>query len=166
MTAADIRIREIGADDEATINRLLVDLDAESRRLRWFSGGVDIARAVQWAAHPEQYSAVGLLALADGTPVGHAAIVPLGDGRGEVAFEVAAAWRHHGIASALLTALIEVAGSRGLHEVYADVLPENADMLAVLREHGEHSERRGGGVVRVTLPVMDGRAAEQPSRRP
>lgn len=146
-------LRQIRAGDEAAINRLLVDLDPESRRRRWFTGGVDIARAADWAAHPERSAAVGLLALAGDAPVGHAALVPLLDGRGEVAFEVAAPWRHHGIAGALLERLIDCAASRGLREVYAEVLPENADMLAVLREHGEHVERRDGGVVTVTLPV-------------
>jgi GNAT superfamily N-acetyltransferase len=50
-----------------------------------------------------------------------------------VAFEVAAPWRRHGIAGALLERLLDAAGERGLREIYADVLPQNADMLAVLR---------------------------------
>ena len=73
-------------------------------------------------------------------------LVPTGDGRAEVAFEVAAQWRRHGIASALLDRLLDEAADRGLREVYADVLPENADMLAVLREHGEHGESRSTAV--------------------
>jgi len=133
-------IREVGAGDEALIERLLGGLDAQSRYRRWFTGGVDIRGAEQWAAHPERVGGVGLLALIDGEPVGHAALIPGRDGRGEVAFEVAAPWRRHGIAGALLQRLIEAAAARGLHAVYADVLPENADMLAVLREHGEHEE--------------------------
>ncbi|MEA2130553.1 MAG: hypothetical protein QOJ85_3444, partial [Solirubrobacteraceae bacterium] len=35
----------------------------------------------------------------------------------------------------------------------------NADMLAVLREHGEHAESRHRGVVTVTIPVAHGPAA-------
>jgi GNAT superfamily N-acetyltransferase len=146
-------IREIRPGDEAAIDELLGGLDAESRYRRWFTGGVDIRGAEDWAAHPERVTAVGLLAFIGDRPVGHAVLIPTGDGRGEVAFEVAAQWRRHGIASALLERLLGAAADRGLREVYADVLPENADMLAVLREHGEHVESRKGGIVIVTLPA-------------
>ena len=49
--------------------------------------------------------------------------------------------------------MLDAAAARGLREVFAEVLPDNADMLAVLREHGEHAESRDCGVVCVTLPV-------------
>jgi RimJ/RimL family protein N-acetyltransferase len=153
VTDVDVRIREVRAGDSAAIKRLIVGLDAESRYRRWFTAAIDIGRAADWAAHPERDDAVGLLALAEGEPVGHAVLIPLPDGRGEIAFEVAAAWRHHGIAGALLEHLLAVGGARGLHELYADVLPDNTDMLAVLREHGPHAESRSDGVVTVTLPV-------------
>jgi acetyltransferase len=162
MAPPEIAIREIRADDEDAIGRLLADLDPESRRLRWFTGAIDIRRAADWAAHPERCRAVGLLALAGDRLVGHAVLVPDADDRGEVAFEVAAGWRHHGIAGALLERLLDAAAARGLREVFAEVLPDNADMLAVLREHGEHAESREYGVVSVTLPVA--RPATPPLR--
>ena len=96
---------------------------------------------------------VGLLAFIDDQPVGHAVLIRTGDGRAQVAFEVAAQCRRHGIASALLERLLDEAAAGGLREVYADVLPENADMLAVLREHGQHSESHDGATVIVTLPA-------------
>ena len=151
MSGALVAIREIRAGDEPAIERLLGGLDAESRHLRWFTGGVDIRGAEDWAAHPDRVRAVGLLAFVGDEPVGHAVLVPGPGERGEVAFEVAAPWRRHGIAGALLERLLEAAAERGLREVYADVLPQNADMLAVLREHGEHGETREDGVVIVTL---------------
>jgi len=155
MLAADttVRIREVRAGDEAAITRLINGLDTESRYMRWFTGAIDIRQAADWASHPERFCAVGLLAIAAGEPVGHAVLIPLADGRGEIAFEVAAPWRHHGIAGALLEQLLAVAAVRGLREVYADVLPDNADMLAVLREHGDHAESCDGSVKTVTLPV-------------
>jgi GNAT superfamily N-acetyltransferase len=99
-----LRIREVCAGDEAAIERLLGGLDAVSRYRRWFSGGVDIRGAEEWAAHPERVDAMGLLACMGDEPVGHAVLIPSGDGRAEVAFEVASPWRRHGIASALLPA--------------------------------------------------------------
>jgi len=159
--AAGVRIREIVAGDEDRIAELLDGLDATSRRRRWFTGAVDVRRAADWAAHPERCSALGLVAFAgEEELVGHAVLVALADGRAEVAFEVAAPWRHHGIAGTLLRRLIEEAAVRGLHEVHAEVLPDNADMLAVLREHGPHTESRAGGVVTVSL-----RVADEPRRR-
>ena len=135
-----VLIREVRAGDEGAIDQLLGGMDAVSRYRRWFTGAVDINGAEDWASHPERVGGVGLLAFIGVQPVGHAVLIPAGDGRGEVAFEVAAQWRRRGIATALLNRLLEVAADRGLREVYADVLPENADMLAVLREHGEHAE--------------------------
>jgi GNAT superfamily N-acetyltransferase len=149
----ELLIREVRAGDEAAIEQLLGGLDALSRYRRWFTGGVDILGAEAWAAHPERVGGVGLLAFMDDQPVGHAVLIPAGDGRAEVAFEVAAPWRRHGIASALLTRLLDVARDRDLREIYADVLPENADMLAVLREHGEHHESHDGGIVVISLPA-------------
>jgi len=61
--------------DEAAIEQLLGGLDLESRYLRWFTGGVDVLEAEEWAAHPERYSAVGLLAFAGSEPVGHAVLI-------------------------------------------------------------------------------------------
>jgi GNAT superfamily N-acetyltransferase len=168
MLVADpnICIREVRAGDEAAIDRLIGGLDSESRFMRWFSAGVDIGRAADWAAHPGRFAAVGLLAFAGDEPVGHAAIVALDDGRGEVAFEVAAPWRHHGIAGALLERLLLIASARGLREIYADVLPRNADMLAVLREHGEHAESRTGGVMTLTIAVPGVPTGQAPSSSP
>ena len=161
----EVRIREVRSGDEVAIDRLLGGLDAESRYRRWFTGGVDISGAEDWAAHPERVGGVGLLAFIAGQPVGHAVLVPAGGERAEVAFEVAAQWRRRGIATALLNRLLEVAADRGLREVYADVLPENADMLAVLREHGEHAESRDQGIVSVTLPAPEVRTPAPAARR-
>jgi GNAT superfamily N-acetyltransferase len=167
LAAGDhVRIREVRVGDEDAIERLLGGLDAQSRYRRWFTAGVDIAKAEDWAAHPGRFHAVGLLAFVEAAPAGHAVIIPLADGRGEVAFEVAAAWRRHGIAGALLERLLEVAADRGLREIYADVLPDNADMLAVLREHGRHAETCADGVVTVTLPVPRRPAGQAPSSSP
>lgn len=48
-------------------------------------------------------------------------------------------------------------GARRSVGCVAEVLPENADMLAVLREHGPCREHRQDGVVELELPVDPGR---------
>jgi hypothetical protein len=57
------------------------------------------------------------------------------------------------IAGRLLAALQAAARDRGLRTLVAEVLPENAQMLAVLREHGPCRERLRDGVVHVEVPV-------------
>jgi GNAT superfamily N-acetyltransferase len=83
-------------------------------------------------------------------------MIPLSGDRAEVAFEVAEPWRRRGVAGQLLEALVAAAARTGVRELSAEVLEENADMLAVLREHGLHSERQRDGVVSLQVPVPGG----------
>ncbi|HEX6389502.1 MAG TPA: GNAT family N-acetyltransferase, partial [Solirubrobacteraceae bacterium] len=153
VVPALITIREIHPGEDAPgLEALLSGLDARSRYLRWFSGAVDVHRAARWAAVPERQHALGLVAVADNEIVGHGVLVPLDDDRAEVAFEVAESWRHHGIAGGLLDALAAAGRERGLRLLTAEVLAENADMLAVFREHGARCSR-GEGVVDVELAI-------------
>ncbi|MCU1421175.1 MAG: CoA-binding domain protein [Microbacteriaceae bacterium] len=156
-----ISVREMHPGDEAAVGRLLAGLDPESSYLRWFTGAVDLGVATDWAAHPDRVDAIGLLALAGDETVGHGVLIPCGDGRAEMAFEVAAPWRRHGVAGALLEHLLDAGERRGLREIFADVLCENGDMLAVLRERGVHRETRDGGVVTITFAVPPVRAGTE-----
>lgn len=156
-------IRPIGPGDEAAVDALLSGLDERARFTRWFTGAVDVARQVDWAAHPERTHAVGLLALIDGEVVGHGVLVPSGEREGEVAFEVAAPWRHHGVAGRLLAALCDAARERGMERLTAEVLAMNHDMLAVFREHGELSERRVDGSIGVEIALGPAPTAPAPA---
>ena len=120
---------------------------------RWFTAGVRVEQAVDWAAHPAAHDAVGLVATIGPEVVGHGVLVLDGAGSGEVAFEVERAWRHHGVASALLRWLERIARARGLARIGATVLIENTPMLAVFREHGRFRERHAGGAVEFELPL-------------
>ncbi len=151
---APVTIRPVRPGDLAALDGLMTSLDDEARYRRWFTGGADVHRAAIWAADPERQHAVGLVAAsADGELVGHAAVLPLDATRAEVCFEVAGDWRHHGIAGRLLDELELRASERGLVTLVAEVLPENADMLAVLREHGPCREHRDGTVIELQLDV-------------
>jgi len=151
---APVTVRRVVPGDLPRLDALLTGLDDQGRYRRWFTGAIDIHRAVAWAAQPERHHAVGLVAItAADELVGHAASVMIDDVSAEVCFEVAAPWRHHGIAGALLTELERRAALRGLRTLVAEVLPENADMLAVLREHGPCREHREDGVWVVELAV-------------
>jgi GNAT superfamily N-acetyltransferase len=149
-----VAVRPVVADDLPRLDVLLNGLDEQARNRRWFTGAADIHRAVAWAADPERHHAVGLVAVAaTGEVVGHAAFVTIDDARAEVCFEVAAPWRHHGVAGLLLDGLVGRAAQRGVRTLVAEVLSENADMLAVLREHGPCREHREDGALVLELPV-------------
>lgn len=151
---APVTIRPVRPGDLAALDRLMAALDGQARYRRWFTGGADVHRAAIWAADPERQHAVGLVAAtADGGLVGHAAFIPIDAARAEVCFEVAGAWRHRGIAGRLLDELELRAAERGLTTLVAEVLPENADMLAVLHEHGPCREHRDGSVLELQLDV-------------
>ena len=147
-------VRPVVPGDLPSLDALLSALDSQARYRRWFTGAADVHRAAAWAADPGRDDAVGLVAIApSGELVGHAALIPIDEARAEVCFEVAAPWRHHGVAGGLLAELERRAAQRGLRTLVAEVLPENADTLAVLREHGQCREHREGGVVELELPV-------------
>ena len=154
LIAPPVEIRPVMPGDLIGLDALLSALDGQARYRRWFSGGIDVHRAAAWAADPDRHRAVGLVATRpNGEIVGHGALIAIDDERAEVCFEVAAPWRHRGIATQLLTELARHAISRGLRTLVADVLAENADMLAVLREHGPCREHRHGNVVELELPI-------------
>lgn len=153
-----VQVRPVIAEDLPRLDSLLNGLDDRSRYLRWFYGAIDIGAAVSWAAHPERNHASGFVAIAsNGELVGHAALIPMDESRAEVCFEVAAPWRHLGVAGLLLVHLERRAGELGIESLVAMVLPENADMLAVLREHGPCREHRVDGTTELELPVDPGR---------
>jgi acetyltransferase len=56
--------------------------------------------------------------------------------RAEYAIAVRTDWKGRGLGYELLGRIIAVAGSRGIGELFGDVLQENAAMLEMNREHG------------------------------
>lgn len=63
-------------------------------------------------------------------------------GQAELAFVVIDAWQGRGIGSILMRHLIGLARDAGLHELTAEVLPENASMLRVFGKAGFKPAKR------------------------
>ncbi len=129
----DVSIRTVTNEDEPLILRFLAGLCEGSRRLPFFSAGVDLRAQAHRGAAGDDVDHHGVLATApEGRVVGHAIYVCVpGCEWAEVAVEVADDLHRLGLATALLIRLAQVAESRQITSFFAEVLPENRDMLSV-----------------------------------
>jgi GNAT superfamily N-acetyltransferase len=78
-------------------------------------------------------------------------------GTAELAFVVVDEYQGQGIGTLLLRHLVVIARESGLEQLVAEVLPENALMLAMFRKWGVATERRGG-YVHVALDLQQATA--------
>ncbi|HMQ16070.1 MAG TPA: GNAT family N-acetyltransferase, partial [Phycisphaerae bacterium] len=72
----------------------------------------------------------------------------------EVAFTVQDEWQHKGLGTYLFQRLVQIARGNGIERFTAEVLAENAPMLAVFhRSNLKVTTADEGGVVHVTMTV-------------
>ena len=129
-----VAIRPASAEDEPALRSFLEGLCLEARRLRFFIGAADLARAAHIAAVTDA-THYGLLAHDElGVLVGHATYVQLDETHAEVAVEVADHLHDRGLGTVLIERLAIVAEQRGITYFVAEVLSENRAMLDVFRE--------------------------------
>ena len=131
---SQVTLRPATAQDEPALLAFLTGLCLEARRLRFFSGAVDVAGAAHWAADmdPSRY---GLIATDEtGAIVAHAAYAQLDPRSAEVAVEVADHLHGRGMGTILIERLAAIAEERGITHFVAEVLSENRAMLDVFRE--------------------------------
>jgi L-amino acid N-acyltransferase YncA len=129
-----VSIRPVRSQDEPSLHAFLSGLCPEARRLRFFSGAVNVARAAQSVASIAG-GRYGLVACdRSGVLVGHALFVPLDGERAEVAVEVADRLHGRGLGTILIERLAATAEARGIKRFIAEVLPDNTEMLDVFRD--------------------------------
>jgi RimJ/RimL family protein N-acetyltransferase len=153
--------RPVTADDEAAIFEFLTGLGEGSRRLRFFSGAADLRREARRGSAGEDAEHHGLVALAPGRGVvGHATYVRVpGADRAEVAVEVADDLRHLGLATMLIIRLAQFAEEHQIPRFFAEVLPENREMLAVFRDGFAAASTAGRDEIDVEFPTSSWRIA-------
>jgi len=131
---SSVGIRRARSEDEPALRSFLEGLCLEARRLRFFTGAMDIDEAAHWAASTGT-DRCGLLAHDEtGMLVGHASYIQLGEARAEVAVEVADHLHGRGLGTVLIERLAAIAERRGITHFVAEVLCENRAMLDVFRD--------------------------------
>jgi RimJ/RimL family protein N-acetyltransferase len=133
LTAPTLTLRELGPDDGAVLDAVFAGLSTLSR-FRRFHGAMPrmpaTTRARLAAVDGRGHIAVG--AFAGGEPVGIARLIVVGPGRADFAVEVVDAWQGNGIGARLVGEVVALGRARGITEVVAEVLAENAAMRRVL----------------------------------
>jgi GNAT superfamily N-acetyltransferase len=159
-----VTIRLSTTDDEPALFVFLAGLCSEARRLRFFTGAVDLGEAAHLSAESDPHRA-GLLAFdEDGDLVGHALYIQFGanqPGGAEVAVEVADELHGLGLGTILIERLGEIAEHRGISAFVAEVLPDNDAMLDVFRDGFDAEVHWRDGVERVEFPTSAWRVAHE-----
>jgi GNAT superfamily N-acetyltransferase len=159
-----VTIRLSAADDEPALFGFLARLCPEARRLRFFTGAVDVGEAARLSTESDPHRA-GVVAFdKDGNLVGHALFIQLGPdepSRAEVAIEVADDLHGLGLGTTLIERLGELAERRGVGTFVAEVLPDNDAMLDVFRDGFDAEVHWHEGIERVEFPTSAWRLASE-----
>jgi GNAT superfamily N-acetyltransferase len=149
-------IRAVRADDEPLIEAFLGRLSLAMRRMRFFTACCNLREQAHRAAGADGAKHFGFVAVdGDGSVVGHACYVRAGGGRAEVAVEVADDLHHLGLGTHLVARLAELAAGHGIDRFFAEVLPENGEMLTVFHDGFAPTQHRVDGVVEVEFPTAN-----------
>lgn len=154
-----VTLRAATAADEPALRSFLAGLCPEAKRLRFFSGAVNLGGAARAAADTSARR-FGLVAHDEaGALVAHALYIQLDRTRAEVAVEVADHLHDRGLGTILIERLAVVAERHGITHFVAEVLPENRAMLAVFRDGFDADVALRDGVDHVELPTAAWRTA-------
>ncbi len=158
---SSVTVRAVGAGDQAPLQVFLTGLCANSLRLRFFTGGANVADAAHWAACMPA-DCYGLLAHDQaGVLVAHAVYVQLDQTRAEVAVEVADHLHGCGLGTILMQRIGAVAQEHGITHFVAEVLPENRAMLDVFRDGFDADVELHEGIDTVEFPTSTWRLARE-----
>ena len=157
-------LRPIRPEDEPALLRGFERLSEDEVRARFFVPmktlpHVTAARFTQIDYDREMAFVLVERGVAPGTAEIHAVVRLVADPdhrAAEFAIVVERKLSGLGLGSRLLRRIIDYARSRGIGEVYGDVLPDNGVMLSLCRSLGFHETRSAEHVVRVTLPLAAG----------
>lgn len=158
-----VTIRAIRPDDRDALRTAFRGLDKRTIHLRFFGPKKELSDRELTAATEVDF--VRTVALVTCVPdaggekiIGAGRFVATGNAdppdRAEVAFTVEEDYQGLGIASRILRHLAGIARRTGISQFHAEVLPENAGMLAVFARSGfPVRQKQSEGIVHVTLSL-------------
>ncbi len=163
-----VRIRPIRRDDEQVLSDLNHRVSERTIYLRFF--GISRLAADEHTHHlvmaDPSHGFVALVAEVDGAVAGVASYEPMRADEAEMAFLVDDAVHGRGIGTLLLEQLAAVARERGVRQLHADTLAENAAMLRVFLDSGfREVHKMDSGVVELIARHRVRRAHAGPDGR-
>jgi GNAT superfamily N-acetyltransferase len=163
-------VRAARDGDAGALQQFIGALSLRTRYLRFFAGVPRLTpamlRRMAGARLPGEDHVDALVVTEAGAIIGHGMATDARDPAGaavtEIGVVVADGWQRHGVGSALTRALATRAQARGATTLMMDVLAENHEMLALIKNHLPAARCRYAGpyvTVYVPLPLTQ---EEQP----
>ncbi|MEW5872564.1 MAG: GNAT family N-acetyltransferase [Chloroflexota bacterium] len=144
-------VRPVRAEDQALLVNFIEKLSEESIYLRFFHAIKPEELVKELMPGPEKFA---LLVLREGMVIGHAIYTASLPGRADIGVIVADTYQEKGLGTILLGQLAQAAISAGISLLEAQVVPENARMLRVVRELGFPTVLTSEpGFIHVTFPA-------------
>lgn len=159
-----LTLRPVVPEDQAEVARAIAHLSPETRMRRFLSTVVEPSESVlRYLTCVDQKNHVAIAAtvpspdLKEEHGVGIARFVRLKDDpeAAEAAITVVDEWQHRGVGRELLTALAQVAWSRGVRRFRAEVLASNEPIRAILEQVGARVVDHVGDVVVFEVDLDD-----------
>jgi len=166
-----LTIRTVSRADVDGLDALFEGLCDEDRYRRFFGFSHPGRKFLEQMTRAEEeggYRLVAVLSGAEAKIVAEAGYAILPDGNGDFALTVAAGWRGW-LGPYLLDALVVAAAARGVPNLQADILFENAQMLTLLASRGYVTLRRQSSELRVAIDAgqpCPGRRSGSSAQRP
>jgi GNAT superfamily N-acetyltransferase len=152
-----VEIRALELADRAGLLAAVDNMGEEARYRRFFAPKRGFTeKEIEYYLNVDFVRHLALVAVLEGLIVGGGRYIRSVPGRAEVAFGVDDTHRGLGIGSTLMRHLVKLARSAGLTGLDAEVLSDNAPMLAVFARSGlPMRQTRDGGVVHVALALEE-----------
>jgi acetyltransferase len=158
-----LHLRQIAPEDEPLLHEAVASMSERSVYFRFFSPIKRMSDAMAHRLAVVDYSDRFALVAATHRPTGKERIVGVArydrardTDVAEVAVAVIDEFQRHGLGSVLLSELARVARSHGIKTFQLIVLPENREMLGLLRKLGWiHQARLSGGVYEISFDLPD-----------
>jgi GNAT superfamily N-acetyltransferase len=146
-----VTIRALMPEDRSAMLSAAARVSAQSLYRRFFGAKRGFTeREVDFFVNVDFVKHVALVAAlnesGENTIIGAGRYIATQPGAAELAFAVIDEYQGRGIGTLLLKHLAIVARESGVQQLTAEVLPENAPMLAMFRKFGFMSDRRSGSV--------------------